>query len=183
MAQLKTQTSLAARCLEFTILTAARTNEVIGAKWDEVDFNTNVWTIPAQRMKAAKEHRVPLSDAVKILLNKMRLLRLNDYVFPGQGVKGLSGMAMLKLLERMGRKDITPHGFRSSFRDWAADCTAYPGEVVEMCLAHTIKNQAEAAYRRGDLLEKRLRLMNEWAKYCSTERATSDNVTPLRKSV
>lgn len=179
--QLRQQEGIAAQCLEFTILTAARTNETIGATWNEIDLDAKVWTIPKERMKADKEHRVPLSDKCLDLLSTMQAIRFNDFVFPGQR-KGLSNMAMLKLLERMDRKDLTVHGFRSTFRDWAAESTAYPGEVVEMCLAHTIKNQAEAAYRRGDLLEKRLRLMNDWAMYCNTERTTSDNVTPFRKT-
>jgi integrase len=167
MKQLKQQEGTAARCLEFTILTATRTNETIGAKWNEIDFGAKVWTIPSDRMKAKKEHRIPLPDLCVELLRTMQTTRLNDYIFPGQR-NGLSNMAMLKLLERMDRKDITVHGFRSTFRDWAAETTDYPGETVEMCLAHTIKNQAEAAYRRGDLLEKRLCLMTDWAKFCIT---------------
>lgn len=182
MEQLRQQEGIASRCLEFTILTAARTNESIGATWAEIDLDAKVWTIPKDRMKADKEHRVPLSDKCIGLLGVMQAIRLNDFVFPGQR-NGLSNMAMLKLLERMDRKDLTVHGFRSTFRDWAAESTAYPGEVVEMCLAHTIKNQAEAAYRRGDLMEKRLRIMNDWAKYCDTKTFAGDNVTPLRKAL
>lgn len=166
MAELKRQDGIAAKCLELTILTAARTNEAIGATWDEIDWGAKLWTVPKDRMKADKEHRVPLSDACLALLKTMSAMRLNDYLFPGQRA-GLSNMAMLKTLERMGRKDLTTHGFRSTFRDWAAETTDYSGEVVEMCLAHTIKNQAEAAYRRGDLLEKRSNLMRDWASYCN----------------
>lgn len=166
MKQLQQQDGIAAKCMQFTILSVARTNESIGATWDEIDLDAKLWMIPSDRMKAKKEHRVPLSDKCVDLLNEMQSFKVNDFVFPGQG-KGLSNMAMLKLLDRMERKDITVHGFRSTFRDWAAETTAYPGETVEMCLAHTIKNQAEAAYRRGDLLEKRLCLMNDWARFCS----------------
>lgn len=165
MQQLKQQEGIAAKCLEFTILCAARTNEAIGATWDEINLDAKIWTIPAERMKAEKEHRVPLSDRSIDILKEMQSFTTNSFVFPS-GSKGLSNMAMLKLLKRMDKPTITVHGFRSSFRDWAAERTEYSNEVIEMCLAHTIKNQAEAAYRRGDLLEKRLLLMNDWAKYC-----------------
>jgi integrase len=177
---LRLQDGIAAKCLEFTILTAARTGESIGATWDEIDLAAKTWTIPAVRMKAEREHRVPLSSYALTILNDMAAVRLNDYVFPSNK-KGLSNMAMLTLLRRMDRADITVHGFRSTFRDWAAEFTAYPGEVVEMALAHTIKNQTEAAYRRGDLLEKRSRLMEEWARYCNAPRFTGD-VVPINKN-
>ena len=167
--QLRQQDGIAAKCLEFTILTATRTNETIGATWSEFDLDAKIWTIPAERMKAGKEHRVPLNHHTLAILNEMAAIRFNDYVFPSNK-KGLSNMAMLTLLKRMNRTDITVHGFRSTFRDWAAESTAYPNEVVEMALAHTIKNQVEAAYRRGDLLEKRSTLMDSWAKYCNTPR-------------
>lgn len=179
IAQLRQQDGIAAKCLEFTILTAARTGETIGATWDEIDLNAKVWTIPAVRMKAGREHRVPLSGHALTILNEMAAIRINNYVFPGTK-KGLSNMAMLAVLKRMDRAEITVHGFRSTFRDWAAESTAYPGEVVEMALAHTIKNQTEAAYRRGDLLEKRSRLMEEWARYCKTLRSSAD-VVPINK--
>ncbi|MDO9164259.1 MAG: integrase arm-type DNA-binding domain-containing protein [Methylococcaceae bacterium] len=158
---LRQQEGVAARCLEFTILTAARTNESIGATWDEINLDSKVWTIPAMRMKAGKEHRVALSDKSIDLLKQMKACQLSEYVFTS-GKKNLSNMAMLALLKRMNRKDITAHGFRSSFRDWAAESTSYPNELLEKCLAHTIKNESEAAYRRGDLLEKRFRVMNDW---------------------
>lgn len=177
--QLHRQDGIAAKCLEFTILTAARTGETIGATWDEIDLDAKIWTIPAVRMKAEREHRVPLSSHALNILNEMAAMRLNDYVFPGNK-KGLSNMAMLSVLKRMERTDITVHGFRSTFRDWAAESTAYPGEVVEMALAHAIKNLTEAAYRRGDLLEKRTRLMDEWARYCKTSRLSGD-VVPINK--
>ncbi|KJV07171.1 tyrosine-type recombinase/integrase [Methylocucumis oryzae] len=165
MDELKQQDNTAARCLEFVILTAARTNEAIGATWDEIDLDAGVWTIPAERMKADKEHIVPLSNVCLELLKSMQAVKQNTYIFAGAR-GGLSNMAMLKLLERMGRKDLTVHGFRSTFRDWAAETTHHENFVLEMCLAHTIKNQAEKAYRRGDLLKKRLVVMNEWANYC-----------------
>ncbi|WP_333877712.1 tyrosine-type recombinase/integrase [Methylobacter sp.] len=179
--QLHRQDGIAAKCLEFTILTAARTGETIGATWDEIELDAKTWTIPAVRMKAEREHRVPLSADALTILNDMAAVRINDYVFPSTK-KGLSNMAMLAVLKRMDRADITVHGFRSTFRDWAAESTAYPGEVVEMALAHAIKNLTEAAYRRGDLLEKRSRLMEEWARYCKTSRLNGD-VVPINKAV
>lgn len=177
--QLHRQDGIAAKCLEFTILTAARTGETIGATWDEIDLDAKIWTIPAVRMKAEREHRVSLSSHALSILNEMAAIRHNDHVFPSNK-KGLSNMAMLAVLKRMDRADITVHGFRSTFRDWAAESTAYPGEVVEMALAHAIKNLTEAAYRRGDLLEKRSRLMDEWARYCNTPRVSGD-VIPINK--
>ncbi|PPK76930.1 integrase [Methylobacter tundripaludum] len=177
--QLHQQDGIAAKCLEFTILTAARTGETIGATWDEIDLGAKVWTIPAVRMKAEREHRVSLSGHALTILNEMAATRINNYVFPGTK-KGLSNMAMLAVLKRMDRADITVHGFRSTFRDWAAESTAYPGEVVEMALAHAIKNLTEAAYRRGDLLEKRSRLMDEWARFCHAPILSGD-VIPINK--
>ena len=172
---LRLQGGIAAKCLEFTILTAARTGESIGATWGEIDLDAKIWTIPAIRMKAEREHKVPLSPQALKILNDMAAIRINGHVFPNN-TKGLSNMAMLTLLRRMGRADITVHGFRSTFRDWAAESTAYTGEVVEMALAHAIKNQAEAAYRRGDLLEKRSRLMADWGRHCNTQKASGDVV-------
>ena len=165
VAKLQKQNGVAATCLEFTILTATRTGESIGALWDEIDLPNKIWTIPGERMKAGKAHRVPLSHRAIVILEKMKQIQTNDSIFPG-AKKGLSNMAMLQLLKRMGCDDLTVHGFRSTFRDWAAETTAYPNEVVEMALAHTIKNLAEAAYRRGDLLEKRSQLMSDWAEFC-----------------
>lgn len=176
--QLQKRKAVAALALEFTILTAARTGEVIGAAWDEVDLDRAVWTVPADRMKAAKEHRVPLSPrAIEILKETKKLDR--ETLFPGQRGGQLSGMAMSMLLRRMNI-DATVHGFRSSFRDWAAECTGYPHEVCEMALAHTIGNKAEAAYRRGDLFEKRRRLMAEWAEFCSGDSTVGGEVVPIR---
>lgn len=149
--------------MEFTILTACRTNESIGAKWVEFDFDSKIWIIPANRMKAEKEHRVPLTDYTIQLLDTMP--KINDFVFPGKGKNGLSNMAMAQVLKRMNRNDITVHGFRSCFRDWAAECTQFHNDILEMCLAHTIKNASEAAYRRGDMIEKRRIVMEQWQKH------------------
>ena len=178
-AALHQREAIAALALEFTILTAARTGEVIGAKWDEIDLDKAVWTIPANRMKAGKEHRVPLSlRAVEILKSTQELRK--EGLFPAVRGGALSGMAMAMLLRRMD-VDVTVHGFRSSFRDWCAECTGYAHEVAEMALAHTIDNKVERAYRRGDLFEKRRRLMDDWAAYCVTGEVTiGDNVTPIR---
>jgi integrase len=177
MAQLALREGIAARALEFTLLTAARTGEVIGALWSEIDLDTKVWTIPADRMKVRKEHRVPLTGrAVEIL---KALPRETDFVFPG-GRKGapISNMAMAQLLKRIERLDITVHGFRSTFRDWAAERTSYPNHIVEMALAHVIGDKVEAAYRRGDLFDKRRKLMEAWAAYCTAARGDA-KVTPL----
>ena len=167
---LKDYPGISAKCLEFTILTAARTGEAIGATWDEINLTDKVWTIPASRMKAANEHKVPLSKRALKLLGEMAAIRYNDFIFPSNGKKGISNMAMLTLLRRMDRPDITVHGFRSSFRDWAAEQTDYQNFIIEMALAHTIKNEAEAAYRRGVLLEKRALLMQDWADYLYTQK-------------
>lgn len=170
MSELRTSASTSARALEFLILTAARTGEVLGARWVEIDLAAGMWTVPRNRMKAGREHRVPLSAPALMVLEHMLPLRQEGgegYVFPGQGQgHPLSNMAMLKLLGRMGRREITPHGFRSAFRDWAGEATAHPGDVVEMALAHAVANKVEAAYRRGDLLRKRRALMEDWAAYC-----------------
>ena len=164
VSRLREQSTVSARCLEFTILTAARTNEAVYATSDEFDLNAATWTIPGSRMKAGKEHRVPLSPrAVQIVRDMLK--RKEDYVFPGaKSGKPMSNMAMLTLLERMGVA-VTVHGFRSTFRDWAAERTEFSHEVCEMALAHTIPNAAEAAYRRGDLFEKRRKLIEAWADY------------------
>jgi integrase len=173
-----------ARALEFTILTAARTGEALGATWGEIDLPNNVWTAPPERMKAGKEHRVPLSAAAVAILGSLDRNGRSDFLFPGaKPGRPLSDMTMTMLLRRMGHGDITIHGFRSTFRDWAAELTNFPREVVEMALAHAIPSAVEAAYRRGDLFEKRRRLMEEWGDYCmqlpgSTE--LGGNVTPLR---
>lgn len=172
--------AVAALALEFTILTTARTGEVIGAKWDEVDLDKAIWTIPASRMKAGKEHRVPLSARAVEILKSMQGLR-KEWLFPATKGGRMSGMAMTMLLRRM-KVDVTVHGFRSGFRDWSAECTGYAHEVAEMALAHTIENKVERAYRRGDLFDKRRRLMDDWATYCATIPAAGANVTPIRKA-
>ena len=165
---LRAQAGLAARALEFTILTTARTNETIGARWEEIDLDRAMWTVPAERMKGGHDHRVPMSKATLAILEQVRELRLNDFIFPGfRRNRPLSNMAMLQLLERMGRGDLTVHGFRSTFRDWAAERTNFPNEVAEAALAHAVANKVEAAYRRGDLFEKRRNLMEAWARYCT----------------
>lgn len=171
--------AVAAKALEFAILTAARTGEVIGATWAEMDLQARVWTIPADRMKAGKAHRVPLSDRSMVILQQLHEARIDESVFPGQRSGGMSNMAMLSLLHRMGRRDLTVHGFRSSFRDWAAETTAHPRDVVEMALAHSLESKTEAAYRRGDLFEKRRTLMNDWAGYCDRPETAFGNVRQL----
>jgi len=171
--------AVAALALEFAILTAARSGEVIGATWAEVDLGKAIWTVPADRMKAAKEHRVPLSPRAVTILESLQPLG-GDYLFPGAKGGKLSGMAMGMLMRRM-KIDATVHGFRSGFRDWAAECTGYAHEVAEMALAHTIENKVERAYRRGDLFEKRRRLMDDWAAYCELRTQIDNAVTPIRK--
>jgi integrase len=184
IAKLRDQEGVAARALEFTILTAARTGDTIGAVWDEVNTFEKVWIVPAGRMKAGKEHRVPLSSRSLAILRDEHDVRTSDHVFPGgKAGKPLSNMAMTEVLRRMGRGDITVHGFRSTFRDWAAERTNFPSEVVEMALAHAVGDKVEAAYRRGDLFEKRRRLMADWATYCNTPAAGGrDKVIPMRGS-
>jgi integrase len=175
MEKIRGQDGIAARALEFLILTAGRTGEIIGARWDEIDLEDKIWVVPGARMKAAREHRVPLSGAALAITKLMNEIRESDFVFPG-GRKGkpLSNMAMLAVLKRMGRVDLTAHGFRSTFRDWAAERTNFPREVVEMALAHTIENKVEAAYRRGDLFQKRRQLMEVWARFCGTTRPQAE---------
>jgi integrase len=169
---------MAARALEFAIFTATRTAEVLGARWGEIDLGAKAWTVPAERMKAGREHRVPLSDAALAVLDGVQPLALTRDgegdpaapVFPGpRRALPMSNMTMLMLLRRMKRENLTAHGFRSTFSDWAAERTAYSREVVEMALAHTIGNKVEAAYRRGDLFEKRRQLMEAWGRFCTGE--------------
>lgn len=177
MADLRAREGTSARALEFAVLTAARTGETIGAKGSEFDFDEKAWTLPGERMKAGREHRVPLSDRAFAILEG--LPREGEFVFVGaKAGKALSNMAMLELMKGM-RPGFVPHGFRSTFRDWAAETTAYPNEVVEMALAHAIESKVEAAYRRGDLFEKRRRLMADWARYCAATRAAGA-VVPMR---
>jgi integrase len=177
MMRLRERDAIAARALEFTILTVGRTGEVLGARWDEIDIANKIWTVPADRMKAGKEHRVPLSGPAITVLTVMSRVRQNEHVFPGDRRATLSNTSMLMLMRRMNRGDLTTHGFRSTFRDWAAEFTDFPNEVVEMALAHLVGNKVEAAYRRGDLFEKRRRLMSAWAAYCVNGKRVGDVVS------
>ncbi len=181
MAALCAQEGVSARALEFLILTAARTGEVIGARPEEI--KEKVWTVPAGRMKGGAEHRVPLSAPAASLVETMKKEQGGAFLFPGgKPGKPLSNMAMLALLERMGRADLTAHGFRSTFRDWAAERTNHPRDVVEMALAHVIENKVEAAYRRGDLFEKRRLLMADWGKFCAQgKRSENSQSAPNRR--
>ena len=185
---LREQEGVAARALEFTILTAARTGESMGATWGEINWSEKLWTIAGTRMKGGREHRVPLCDRALTILREMKPAddianAAEQFVFSG-GKPGrpLSNMAFLMLLRRMGRADLTAHGFRSSFRDWAAERTNFPSEVVEMALAHVVGNKVEAAYRRGDLFDKRRRLMGAWADFLSKAPADTAKVVSLRGS-
>ena len=169
MTGLQSRQAIAALALEFAILTASRSGEVLGAQWEEFDRDHAVWTVPAKRMKAGREHRVPLSRRALMIVTALHESRDCDFVFPGQKFgKPLSGMALEMVLRRMKVRGATVHGFRSTFRDWAAECTNFTNEVCEAALAHVIGNKAEAAYRRGDLFEKRRKLMDAWAAYCAT---------------
>jgi integrase len=183
MVALRAKEGVAPRALEFAILTAARTNEVLGATWSEIDLDKKVWTIPAERMKARRDHRVPLSEAALELLRSLPRDTEGDFVFMSPMAKGkpMSNMAMLKTLKLMKRDDLTVHGFRSTFRDWAAETTSYADTVVEMALAHAVSNAVEAAYRRGDLFEKRTRLMADWACYCAGDSRKSAKIVSIRR--
>jgi integrase len=180
MTALRARAGISARALEFTILTATRTGEVIGACRSELDLDARMWIIPGVRMKSGREHRVPLSERAFEILSA--LPSEGEFIFSGRHPgTALSNMAMLETLKQMGRGDLTTHGFRSTFRDWSAEQTAYPHELLEMSLAHVVGDKVEAAYRRGDMLEKRRRLMADWAAYCQTKPQNSKNVVPLRK--
>lgn len=197
-AALREREAVAAMALEFAILTATRTSEVLEATWGEVDLCKAVWIVPASRMKAGKEHRVPLSPRAVAILEAMKPLG-KEGLFPNPKGDSLSTMAMSMLLRRMHDANVkgggsgymdpkqkrlaTVHGFRSSFRDWAEERTAFPHEMKEMALAHTISNKSEAAYRRGDLFEKRRRLMADWATYCASKPAENTKVTPIRGAI
>lgn len=180
MVDLRQREGIGARAVEFAILTATRSGEVRGAQWHEIDLEAALWTIPAERMKAGREHRVPLSNCTLALLKNMP--RLGDTVFPGQtGNTALSDMSLTAVLRRMGRTDITVHGFRSTFRDWCSESVAnsFPREVCEHALAHSLPDKTEAAYRRGDLLDKRVMLMQAWADFCAVVPGTV-TVMPIR---
>ena len=177
---LRQRTGNGARALELLILTAARSGEVRGATWDEMDIHAATWTIPASRMKAQKEHRVPLSKPALQLLNSLPLIEGCDLVFPGNLNKSLSDMTLTVIMRRMNAAGV-PHGFRSSFRDWAAERTNFPSQVAEMALAHTIGNKVEAAYRRGELMNKRVLMMTAWATFCEKPQGKIASVLPMRK--
>lgn len=182
MLELRNHSGISARALEFVILTACRSNEVRGATWEEVDFSERIWTVPAERMKAGKPHRVPLTDGMIQILNQLPRFEESPFIFTGPRGGSLSDMALSKLCKDM-KVDAVPHGFRSTFRDWAAECTNYPREVCEQALAHTIASAVEAAYRRGDLFEKRRLLMTDWNLYVNRKPDESAKVIQIREAV
>jgi integrase len=182
MMDLRKREGISARALEFAILCASRSAEVRNAAWAEIDLDGAVWTIPEDRMKAEKEHVVPLSDAAVSLLKGLPRRDGVDFVFPAPRDGALSDMALTAVLKRMDRPDLTQHGFRSTFREWAGETTAYPREVIEHALAHQLADKAEAAYQRGTLLPKRARLMKDWAAFCATAPSAGD-VSPIRRDV
>jgi integrase len=188
LANLRQRAAVIARALEFLVLTAARTGEVIGARWTEIDMLDKTWTVPAARMKAHREHRVPLSARALAILREMKAAHSgnddNAFIFPGPNPRRpLSHVALLRLLERMQLDDLTVHGFRATFKTWASERTAFQNEIVEASLAHVIGGKVEQAYLRGDRFEKRRRLMQQWATFCTTTAAQrAQNVTPLRAS-
>jgi integrase len=167
MIDLRLREGQGARALELTILTAARSGEIRGAQWSEINFAERLWIVPADRMKAGKEHRIPLSDAALKILQQLPRAQHSDLIFPSENSgKPISDMTISAVLKRMEVTGVTVHGFRSTFRDWCSDCTNYSNELAEMALAHTIKNSTEAAYRRSDVLERRRSMMKDWADYC-----------------
>jgi len=185
MAELSGNGSVSALALRFLILTATRTSEVLQAQWNEIDLEAAIWTVPAERMKGRREHRVPLSDATLSILEALPRIEGNPYLFPSaRHGRPLSNMALLQLMRGMGygvdgnRGDYVPHGFRSSFRDWSGEVSSFPRDVAEMALAHVIENKVEAAYRRGDLFAKRRKMMQEWADYVNKPQA---EVIPLNQ--
>lgn len=177
---LRQTNSLSAKALAFTILTATRNNEVREAKWSEIDLDAGIWTIPEERMKAEKEHRVPLTQECLIILEEAKPFKVSDYVFSFSKSKPLSNQALLKTLKSK-HPTLTVHGFRSSFRDWCAEMTAYPREVAEAALAHSLSSATEAAYQRGDIFDKRRKLMDAWSDYCLTG-STTGKVIPINKT-
>lgn len=196
MRELECKQGLAPLALRFLILTATRTSEVLKATWDEINLNEAIWVIPAERMKAGVEHRVPLSDAALQILDTLPRIQGNPYLFPSiHHSKSLSNMALLQVMRKLGygkvqtesdvvkRGDAVPHGFRSSFRDWSGEISPFPRDVAEMALAHVIENKAEAAYRRGDLFAKRRKMMQAWSEFLhpkSVDRVVS--ISSARKS-
>jgi len=183
MVALRAAQGAGARAMELIILTATRTSEVLNAKWAEFDLDAGLWVIPKERMKGFREHRVPLSSAALAVLDKAKAESTGgEYVFMGRKQAALSNMTCLATLKRMGRSDLTVHGFRSTFRDWVSESTSYPRDVAEMALAHAIEDRSEAAYRRGDLIEKRRALMADWAAHCAVVRVSGD-VVAIRAKV
>jgi integrase len=179
MIGLRQQNGIGARALEFAILTAARVGEVRGARWDEIDRAGRLWIIPGTRMKSGREHRSPLSDAAMAIIEKMAAMGRGEFVFPSHKVdRSLSDATLTRVLERLGRSDLTVHGFRSTFSDWCAEQTNFPAEVREMALAHAVGDKVEAAYRRGDLFDKRRQLAAAWASFC--DGSAGGEVVPLR---
>ncbi|OJY69805.1 MAG: integrase [Sphingobium sp. 66-54] len=181
MVDLRKRDGISARALEFAILTVARSGEVRNATWAEIDLDAQMWVIPADRMKAGKEHRVPLSDAAVALLKTLPRVKGTEYVFPAPRGGAMSDMALTAVLKRMDRTGLTQHGFRSTFREWAGETTAYPREVIEHALAHSLADKAEAAYQRGSLLPKRVKLMADWATYAGTVQKPGGNVVGIRE--
>jgi integrase len=180
MQRLRQNSEINARCLEFLILTACRSGEVRGARWDEIDLEHAVWTIPEQRIKAGREHRVPLSEPALAVLREMTQFGTDGFVFPGfKEASVLSDVALTNAMDAAGGNAATVHGMRSTFRDWCAEATNYPRELAEAALAHALRDKVEAAYQRGDLLEKRRRLMVDWAAFCAKPTIAGD-VVPLR---
>jgi integrase len=179
MAELRKQDGVSARALEFSIHTAARSGEVLGATWGEIDMQTAIWTVPSWRMKAGREHRVPLSVQAVAALHEAEIWRTNAtpdaIVFPGRRGRRMNRIASFTLLRRMGRGDLTQHGFRSTFREWCAEATNYPREIAERALAHDTGNKVEQAYQRGDHLERRRLLMAEWSDFCTSTPLTTDD--------
>ena len=180
---LRERESIAAHALEFTIFTASRTSEVLGARWAEIDLDINIWTVPANRMKGNRLHRVPLSARALKVLATLQKEQTSELIFPSTRYNHpLSGMAMAMVLRRMNMSGVTVHGFRSSFRDWAGDCTEFPRELAEAALAHVAGDETERAYRRSDALERRRELMEAWARFVDGEEAVS-NFVPLTARV
>ena len=172
--RLRASESVSALALEFAILTASRTGEVLGARWDEIDLDAKLWTVPAARMKAGREHRVPLTARALAILQTVEKVRTGEHVFPGQRRgKPLSVMALAMVLRRLKLENVTVHGFRSAFRDWCGEATAFPRDVAEAALAHTVGDMTERAYRRGDALEKRRKLMAAWAAFIEPKAASN----------
>jgi integrase len=180
MSSLRERDGVAPLALEFAILTAARSGEVLGARWDEINLDAGLWTVPAARMKGSRAHRVPLSERAVEILRQMEQARISEFVFPGlKHNRPLSGMALEMVLRRM-KVDVTVHGFRSAFRDWAGERTTFPREIAEAALAHLVGDAVERAYRRGDALEKRRRLMDAWARFCEPKES-ADVITIRRR--